>query len=79
MVSAISPSRSSSEEVAFIAGLDEGGGLQIDPDHSASSQAANPAFDVTPGHLVSGIITERGVCSATEEGLLGLFPEQRHS
>ncbi len=69
----------SSEEVAYIAGLDEGGGLRsirlIPPD----SQAANPAFDVTPGHLVSGIITERGVCSATEEGLLGLFPEQRHS
>jgi len=38
---------------------------------------ANPAFDVTPGALVTGLITERGSCSATEEGLLSLFPERR--
>jgi methylthioribose-1-phosphate isomerase len=41
------------------------------------SPAANPAFDVTPARLVSGLITERGLCSATEQGLLGLFPERR--
>jgi methylthioribose-1-phosphate isomerase len=35
----------------------------------------NPAFDVTPARLVSGLITERGVCEASEDGLLGLFPE----
>ena len=40
--------------------------------------AFNPAFDVTPAHLVSGLITERGVCSATLEGLSGLYPEQVH-
>jgi methylthioribose-1-phosphate isomerase len=38
---------------------------------------ANPAFDVTPARLVTGIITERGVCAATEEGLAGLYPERR--
>jgi methylthioribose-1-phosphate isomerase len=32
---------------------------------------ANPAFDVTPARLVTGIITERGVAEATPEGLLG--------
>jgi methylthioribose-1-phosphate isomerase len=37
----------------------------------------NPAFDVTPARLVTGLITERGVCPASEEGLLGLFPENR--
>lgn len=37
--------------------------------------ARNPAFDVTPARLVTGIITERGVCPATEAGLRGLFPE----
>ncbi len=37
----------------------------------------NPAFDVTPARLVSGLITERGVCRATESGLLRLFPERR--
>jgi methylthioribose-1-phosphate isomerase len=43
----------------------------------SGSPAANPAFDVTPARLVSGLITERGLCSATEQGLLGLFPERR--
>jgi methylthioribose-1-phosphate isomerase len=36
---------------------------------------ANPAFDVTPARLVTGIITERGVCPASREGLRALFPE----
>ena len=44
---------------------------------SADSPAANPAFDVTPARLVTGLITERGRCSASEAGLLGLFPERR--
>jgi methylthioribose-1-phosphate isomerase len=44
---------------------------------SADSPAANPAFDVTPSRLVTGLITERGRCAATAEGLLGLFPERR--
>jgi methylthioribose-1-phosphate isomerase len=41
----------------------------------SQSEAANPAFDVTPARLVTGIITERGVCSATREGLMNLYPE----
>lgn len=36
---------------------------------------ANPAFDVTPAALVTAIITERGVCAASQEGLAALFPE----
>ena len=40
------------------------------------SPAANPAFDVTPARLVSGLITERGICEASEAGLLSLFPER---
>ena len=43
------------------------------------SAALNLAFDVTPARLVTGIITERGVCSASREGLLGLYPEQRRT
>jgi methylthioribose-1-phosphate isomerase len=43
---------------------------------AGGSPAANPAFDVTPGRLVTGLITERGRCAATAEGLLGLFPER---
>ena len=41
------------------------------------SAALNLAFDVTPARLVTGLITERGVCQASREGLLGLYPEQR--
>ncbi|AUX48696.1 methylthioribose-1-phosphate isomerase [Sorangium cellulosum] len=40
------------------------------------SPAANYAFDVTPARLVTALITERGVCAASPEGLLSLFPER---
>ncbi len=43
----------------------------------ADSAAANFAFDVTPARLVTALVTERGVCPASREGLLGLFPERR--
>lgn len=42
-----------------------------------ASRAANFAFDVTPSRLVTGLITERGVCAASEAGVLGLYPEKR--
>lgn len=63
-------------EITHVAGRDENGKqtrVQITPD---GSPAANPAFDVTPARLVTGLITERGICPATEEGLRSLFPEQ---
>ncbi|MDP6416595.1 MAG: S-methyl-5-thioribose-1-phosphate isomerase, partial [Gammaproteobacteria bacterium] len=40
------------------------------------SPAGNYAFDVTPSRLVTGLVTERGICDASEEGILGLYPEQ---
>ncbi len=40
------------------------------------SPAANYGFDVTPARLVTGLITERGVCAASEAGLAGLYPER---
>lgn len=49
------------------------GGVRLVP---AGSPTANFGFDVTPARLVTGLITERGVCPASEEGLLGLYPEQ---
>ena len=42
------------------------------------TRAANPAFDVTPARLVTGLITERGVCQASRRGLLDLFPEKNN-
>jgi methylthioribose-1-phosphate isomerase len=41
------------------------------------NQVANYGFDVTPARLVTGLITERGVCAATREGILSLFPEKQ--
>ncbi|AHB49749.1 methylthioribose-1-phosphate isomerase [Hyphomicrobium nitrativorans NL23] len=43
------------------------------------SPAANPAFDVTPARLVTGLITERGIALASREGLAALYPERRES
>jgi methylthioribose-1-phosphate isomerase len=39
------------------------------------SPAANYGFDVTPRRLVSGLITERGICQPNEQSILSLFPE----
>lgn len=63
------------EEVKYMEGLngEEMRQILIMP---AKSPAANYAFDVTPARLITGLITERGVCEASEEGLLRLFPEQ---
>ncbi|MBV8168583.1 MAG: s-methyl-5-thioribose-1-phosphate isomerase, partial [Alphaproteobacteria bacterium] len=64
-------------EVSHITGAKADGELEtvrLTPD---GSPVANPAFDVTPARLVSALITERGVCAASAEGLLGLFPQQR--
>jgi len=67
----------SAREVTHIAGWTDSGErveVRLTPE---GSPAANPAFDVTPARLVTGLITERGVCPASREGLLGLFPERR--
>ena len=47
--------------------------VRVTPD---GSPVANYAFDVTPARLVTGLITERGVCAASRDGLRGLFPER---
>jgi methylthioribose-1-phosphate isomerase len=65
----------SADEVRYISGWDGSAirQLLLTP---ATSPAANYGFDVTPARLVTALITERGVCAATEEGILGLFPER---
>jgi methylthioribose-1-phosphate isomerase len=40
------------------------------------SKVANYGFDVTPARLITGLITERGVCKADKESIFGLFPEK---
>ena len=44
---------------------------------SPETAVSNYAFDVTPARLVTGLITERGICDASEDGLLSLFPEMQ--
>ena len=63
-------------EVRHISGLYNGQEVEVllTP---ANSPAANYAFDVTPARLVTGLITERGLCPATEQGILGLYPEKK--
>ncbi|HEX3884117.1 MAG TPA: S-methyl-5-thioribose-1-phosphate isomerase [Stellaceae bacterium] len=63
-------------EVGTIAGQTEDGRVARVRVIPPGSRAANPAFDVTPARLVSGLITERGRCAASEQGLLSLFPER---
>ena len=65
-----------STEVKHIQGLLDGDirKVLLTPE---SSNAANYAFDVTPARLVTGLITERGICDASEEGVLKLYPEKK--
>lgn len=65
------------DEVRYMIGKQsngEIGSVLICPE---TTQASNYGFDVTPARLVTKIITERGVCDASEKGLLELFPEYR--
>jgi methylthioribose-1-phosphate isomerase len=65
----------SGDEVSFVQGkLGDGTRtrLRISPEETP---AANPAFDVTPARLVTGLITERGIAPATAAGLAAMFPD----
>jgi methylthioribose-1-phosphate isomerase len=75
--SAIPIEERSAEEVTHITGRSASGRIEtvrLVPDTSAG---LNLAFDVTPARLVTGLITERGVCSAGRAGLQRLYPELR--
>jgi methylthioribose-1-phosphate isomerase len=62
-------------EVTHIAGETEDGRIETVRLTPKGSKAINYGFDVTPARYVSALITERGVCAASPEGLAGLFPE----
>jgi methylthioribose-1-phosphate isomerase len=63
------------EEVTTIAGRAADGVAAVEV-YPAGTAAANYGFDVTPARLVTALITERGVCPATEAALLSLYPER---
>lgn len=63
------------EEVTRVQGLGECGEILTVGVTPPFSDIRNPAFDVTPGRLITGLITERGICDASAAGLAKLFPE----
>ncbi|MCG8620083.1 MAG: S-methyl-5-thioribose-1-phosphate isomerase, partial [Desulfobacterales bacterium] len=64
------------DEIRYVQGLCDGKvqSVLVPPE---DSPAANHAFDVTPRRLVTGFITERGICDASEAAILGLFPDKK--
>ena len=62
-----------SEELSHVEGLDKDNKLQKVLIYPQKSKAMNLAFDVTPAKYVTGLITEKGVCEASEQGLKELF------
>lgn len=66
------------DEVRYVVGKSKATGLLdevlICPE---TTEASNYGFDVTPAHLVTALITERGVCEASETGIVSLFPEYK--
>ena len=65
-------------EVSHIYGMSEGVPTVVSTT-AEGTPVSNFAFDVTPARLVTGLITERGICDASESGLLSLFPEPHRS
>ena len=62
-------------ETTHVQGTRDDGTLGVVQVTPKGTPGGNPAFDVTPNRLVTGLITEKGICDASEEGLAGLFPE----
>ena len=61
------------EELSYVEGIDENNEIKKIRIYPQKSKSLNLAFDVTPAKLVTGLITEKGVCEASEKGLKELF------
>ena len=62
-----------SEELSHVEGVDENNEIKKVRIYPQKSKSLNLAFDVTPAKLITGLITEKGICEASENGLKGLF------
>jgi methylthioribose-1-phosphate isomerase len=67
----------SPDEVKYVWGNNDKGEFERVLICPEKSNALNIGFDVTPSRLITGLITDRGICGAHEEGLLELFPEKK--
>ena len=63
----------SPEELSYVEGLDKDNKIQKVLIYPQKSRSMNLAFDITPAKNVTGLITEKGICEASEKGLKGLF------
>ena len=61
------------KELSHVEGVDEDNKIKKVRIYSEKSKVMNLAFDITPAKYVTGLITEKGVCEASEKGLKGLF------
>ena len=62
-----------SEELSHVEGIDKNNQITKVRIYPEKSKSMNLAFDVTPAKYVTGLITEKGICEASEKGLKGLF------
>ena len=62
-----------SDELSYVEGIDKDNKVTKVRIYPPKSKAMNLAFDITPAKYVSGLITEKGICEASERGLKGLF------
>ena len=62
-------------EVLRVSGLDDSGDIRGVHIANPGVRAGNFAFDVTPARLVTALITEKGVCGASRDGISGLSPD----
>ncbi|HEY3785278.1 MAG TPA: S-methyl-5-thioribose-1-phosphate isomerase [Steroidobacteraceae bacterium] len=69
----------SAAEVTHVVGQTPAGTVQTVRVAAQGSPALNLAFDVTPARLVTGLITERGVCAASREGLRRMYPDRQET
>jgi methylthioribose-1-phosphate isomerase len=67
-----------SEEVKYVSGMHADGSIQKVLIAPHGTKAANYGFDVTPARLITGLISERGICKASEEDILRLYPERKN-
>ena len=66
----------SSEELSHIEGIDDNNEVKRVRIYPEKSKSLNLAFDITPAKYITSLITERGVCEASNEGLKKLFPDK---
>ena len=62
-----------SDELSHVEGIDENGNVKKILIYPKKSKTMNLAFDITPAKYVTGLITEKGICEASSNGLKSLF------